>query len=246
MPHPPRRSSLISITLSGAALLASMTLMAAVPDLPSAAADTRAAQHAPAQAAAQHAEGPLLADAVAALSVATERREGYQRASFRHWIDIDRDGCSTRAEVLIEEAVTPPQADAACRLSGGSWYSYYDNQHVNDATGLDVDHLVPLAEAWDSGAYVWDAAQRQAYANDLDEPWHLVAVTARSNRSKADQDVATWQPPYELARCRYAAEWTAIKTRWQLSIDTAEQQALNTLATACPTQHLPTLTDDQR
>ncbi|MEU7855241.1 HNH endonuclease family protein [Nonomuraea sp. NPDC049141] len=242
MPHPPRRHSLINTTLTGATLLASMTLMAAAPDLATAA--TRPAQHAP-QAAAQRAEGPLLADALTTLPVATERREGYQRSSFRHWIDADHDGCSTRAEVLIDEADTPPQADAACRLSGGSWYSYYDNQQVNDATGLDVDHLVPLAEAWDSGAYAWDAAQRQAYANDLDEPWHLVAVTARSNRQKADQDVATWQPPYEPARCRYAAEWTAIKTRWKLSIDTAEQQALTDLADACPTQRLPAI-DDQR
>lgn len=68
----------------------------------------------------------------------------------------------------------------------------------------------------------------------------------RALRQKADQDPATWQPPYEPARCRYAAEWTAIKTRWKLSIDTAEQQALNALATACPTQHLPTLAEDQR
>ncbi|MEV0228738.1 DUF1524 domain-containing protein [Nonomuraea sp. NPDC050786] len=105
--------------------------------------------------------------------------------------------------------------------------------------------LVPLAEAWDSGAYDWTAAERQDYANDLREPWHLVAVTARSNRQKADQDPSIWQPPYEPAHCRYAAEWTAIKPRWRLSIDPAEQQALTDLAAACPTQHLPT-TDDQR
>ncbi|MEU0568116.1 DUF1524 domain-containing protein [Nonomuraea sp. NPDC005983] len=99
---------------------------------------------------------------------------------------------------------------------------------------------MPLAEAWDSGVYAWDAAQRQDYANDLREPWHLVAVTARANRQKSDQDPATWQPPYEPARCRYAAEWTAIKTRWQLSVDPAEQQALNTVAAACsPTSVSP-------
>ncbi|MFI7642301.1 HNH endonuclease family protein [Nonomuraea sp. NPDC049400] len=243
MPHPPRRHALTGTTLTGATLMASMTLMAATP-IPAAATATHAAQHA-LLAAAQRAEGPLLADAVAALAVATERREGYQRTSFKHWVDADHDGCNTRAEVLIDEAVTPPQVGAGCRLSGGSWSSYYDNQTVDDAARLDVDHLVPLAEAWDSGADDWSAAQREAYANDLDQPWHLVAVTARSNRSKADQDVATWQPPYEPARCRYAAEWTAIKTRWQLSIDPAEQKALTELAAACPTQHLPT-TDDQR
>ncbi|MEV5561236.1 HNH endonuclease family protein [Nonomuraea wenchangensis] len=219
-----------------------MTQMAAL--LPAAATATHSAQHAP-LAVAQRAEGPLLADAVAALPVATERREGYQRTSFRHWVDADRDGCNTRAELLLDEAVTMPQVGTGCRLSGGSWHSYYDDQTVDDAALLDVDHLVPLAEAWDSGAYDWSAAQRRDYANDLTEPWHLVAVTARSNRSKADQDPSTWQPPHEPARCRYAAEWTAIKTRWQLSIDPAEQQALTALADACPDQRLPT-TDDQR
>ncbi|MEV4364626.1 DUF1524 domain-containing protein [Nonomuraea sp. NPDC049625] len=235
MPHPPRCHSLVSTTLTGATLLASVTLMATTPD-PAAASS---AQHTP-RAAAQRAQGPLLADAVAMLPVAAERREGYQRTSFRHWVDADRDGCNTRAEVLLDEAITPPQIGAGCRLSGGQWYSYYDDQYVDDPAGLDVDHLVPLAEAWDSGAYDWTAAQRQDYANDLDEPWHLVAVTARSNRQKADQDPSTWQPPYEPARCRYAAEWTAIKIHWRLSIDPVEQQALTDLADACPDQRLPT------
>ncbi|MGW4412631.1 HNH endonuclease family protein [Nonomuraea sp. NPDC004702] len=183
--------------------------------------------------------GPLLSDAVAELPVADERREGYVRTKFRHWIDEDRDSCSTRAEVLIDEAIEPPEIGDGCRLSGGRWYSYYDDQYVDVATGLDVDHLVPLAEAWDSGAYDWTPAQRQDYANDLREPWHLVAVTARSNRQKADQDPSTWQPPFEPARCRYAAEWTAVKMRWSLSIDPAEQQALTDLGEACPDQRLP-------
>ncbi|WP_433444814.1 hypothetical protein [Nonomuraea sp. CA-141351] len=77
--------------------------------------------------------------------------------------------------------VTPPQVGTCCRLSGGAWVSYYDDQTTGDAARLDVDH-VPLAEAWDSGAYDWSAVQREAYANDLDEPWHLVAVTARASR----------------------------------------------------------------
>ncbi|MEU4574636.1 HNH endonuclease family protein [Nonomuraea sp. NPDC023979] len=195
-------------------------------------------------AAARAAEGLLLADAVATLPVAAEQREGYKRTSFKHWTDSDRDGCSTRYEVLLEEAVTAPEVADGCRLNGGSWHSYYDDKTITDASGLDVDHVVPLAESWDSGAYAWDAAQREAYANYLDHPWHLVAVTARSNRSKADQDPSTWQPPVEGVRCRYAAEWTAIKIHWQLSIDPAEQQALNELGAACPEQRLPSV-DEQ-
>lgn len=178
-------------------------------------------------------ETMLLRDAVAGLPTGTESRDGYQRSSFRHWIDADRDGCNARYEVLIEEAVTPPEVSPPCTLTGGSWHSYYDDITVEQASGLDVDHMVPLAEAWDSGAHAWTAAQRQAYANDLSDPSHLAAVTARSNRQKADQDPSTWLP-IEPVRCRYIGEWTAIKLRWELTVDTAEKDTLASLAAECP------------
>jgi D-tyrosyl-tRNA(Tyr) deacylase len=66
------------------------------------------------------------------------------------WTDADKDGCNTRAEVLLDEAVTAPEVGAGCALTGGSWYSPYDDQYLDNARQLDVDHLVPLAEAWDS------------------------------------------------------------------------------------------------
>ncbi|WP_425582178.1 HNH endonuclease family protein [Streptosporangium carneum] len=111
---------------------------------------------------------------------------------------------------------------------------------VEEAGRLDVDHLVPLAEAWDSGASTWTAAQRQEYANDLDDPGHLVAVTARSNRSKADKDPSQWLPPYQPARCRYVTEWVAVKLRWALTVDAAERDTLTELAGACPNVPLST------
>ncbi|MGI5292660.1 HNH endonuclease family protein [Nonomuraea polychroma] len=189
---------------------------------------------APAAQAAAPAETVTLWDAVAALPTAEEARSGYTRSSFRHWIDSDRDGCSTRAEVLIAEAVTPPEVGHGCTLNGGTWYSYYDDVTVAQASALDVDHVVALAESWDSGAHAWTPERREAYANDLDQAHHLVAVTARSNRSKADKDPAGWLPPHEPARCRYIAEWTAIKTRWQLSVDEQEKAALTMVARQCP------------
>ncbi|MFG1807851.1 HNH endonuclease family protein [Streptomyces sp. NPDC049040] len=99
-------------------------------------------------------------------------------------------------------------------------------------------HVVPLAEAWDSGAYGWTPARRQDYANDLDWSRSLVAVTARTNRQKADQDPSTWTPPAEDAQCHYLADWVSVKTRWQLSVDPAEQQVLITLASACEDEEL--------
>ena len=139
------------------------------------------------------------------LPVASEQRDGYERTKFRPWIDADRDECNTRAEVLKAEAVEAPTQAAGCKLTGGTWWSYYDDTEVTDAAGLDIDHMVPLAEAWDSGAYNWTAQRRQDYANDLGYARSLVAVTARANRSKADQDPANWMPP---RRTRAASNWT--------------------------------------
>ncbi|MEV3986249.1 hypothetical protein [Nonomuraea sp. NPDC049758] len=103
----------------------------------------------PAQAKAtrQAVPPPLLRAAVADLTVATENREGYKRTSFKHWVDADGDGCSARYEVLIAEAIDPPEVGPRCALAGGVWYSYYDDQIVTDATKLDVDHLVSAPTA---------------------------------------------------------------------------------------------------
>ncbi|MET9500042.1 HNH endonuclease family protein [Streptomyces sp. NPDC006552] len=174
-----------------------------------------------------------LADAVGRLPDAVEAREGYVRTAFKHWVDADRDGCTTRAEVLIDESRTKPVIEAKCKVTRGTWYSYYDGTTLTDPKGLDIDHMVPLAEAWDSGASQWSPKRREAYANDLNAERSLVAVTAKSNRSKADQDPAQWLPPLADARCTYAADWTATKLRWALSADRAERAALTDLARGC-------------
>lgn len=90
--------------------------------------------------------------------------------------------CNTRARVLKAEAFITPDQGPTCKLSGGEWYSAYDNQYVDAPGTLDFDHRVPLAEAWDSGAGAWSAKKREAYANDRS----LIAVAAKTNRSKAD------------------------------------------------------------
>jgi hypothetical protein len=167
-------------------------------------------------------------------AVAAEDRTGYVRSKFHHWIDADHDGCSTRTEVLLDEAVAAPERSSGCKLAGGTWVSYYDDTTVVGPAGLDIDHMVPLAEAWDSGASQWDAARREAYANDVDYPRSLAAVTAKANRSKSDQDVTTWQPPAADARCRYLDDWVSVKTRWDLTVDPAEHSALEQLADGCP------------
>ncbi|MFF7705594.1 HNH endonuclease family protein [Streptomyces lydicus] len=184
-------------------------------------------------APAHAAETLKLHDAVEALPQAAESREGYERTKFKHWIDEDKDGCNTRAEVLLAEAITPPSVSSGCKLTGGTWLSYYDDKVVDGPAGLDIDHMVPLAEAWDSGASQWTAARRQAYANDLAAERSLVAVTAKTNRQKADQDPADWMPPATDARCTYLSDWVGTKLRWSLTVDRRERDTLRQLATSC-------------
>lgn len=154
------------------------------------------------------------------LTVAEDKTTGYNRSAFKHWIDADKNGCDTRAEVLLEEAIVKPKIGPKCKLTGGKWISAYDGKTITNASQLDVDHLVPLAEAWRSGAWKWTAAERQAYANDLDNPEALIAVTATSNRSKSDKDPYLWTPSKNY--CEYLTSWIKIKTKYQLTIDTLE------------------------
>ncbi|MFF5977127.1 HNH endonuclease family protein [Streptomyces sp. NPDC012769] len=178
------------------------------------------------------AEVLALADAVQQIPVADESRDGYSREKFRHWnTGLDpADGCNTRAEVLLTEAIEAPTVSAGCKLTGGRWISYYDGQEITDPGKLDIDHMVPLAEAWDSGASAWDAKRREAYANDQTAATSLVAVSARSNRQKADQDPREWMPLASEATCRYLGEWVGTKLRWGLAADQGEIDALTVYA----------------
>ncbi len=153
---------------------------------------------------------------------------GYDRDLFNHWIDGDGDGCDTRCEVLeAERRVDLPG------LRSGGWLSIYDGYSTPDASELDVDHVVALGEAWRSGAAGWDPARRQAFANDLDEPRALVAVTAATNRSKSDRDPVSWQPPNQAAWCEFATSWAVTKVRWGLTADQAEVDALRNMLRTC-------------
>lgn len=169
-----------------------------------------------------------LRTAIAELPEATENNEGYDRDLFNHWIDADDDGCNTRYEVLIEEADDPPEVGEGCYLTGGRWFSYYDQVSWYDTSDIDIDHMVPLAEAWGSGARDWTDDQREAFANDIDDYRTLVGVTDNVNQEKSDQDPAEWMPDYE--KCRYIFEFVSVKIRWRLTVDSTEKAAMAALA----------------
>ena len=179
------------------------------------------------------AESSDLSDLLLALTIADEVTGGYDRDLFRHWVDDDGDGCDARREVLIVEAVIDPVVGSGCSLTGGEWYSVYDGQVSTDPSKFDVDHMVPLKEAWDSGANTWTSERRRAFANDLDLAPALIAVSAGSNRSKSDKDPADWLPPLASYRCQYVEDWVEVKVRWQLSVDEREFAAIRNVLAGC-------------
>ena len=177
----------------------------------------------------------LLPTQVSALSadpqISPDYSQGYDRELFKHWIDADKNGCTTRAEVLIAEAIVKPKVGKKCALTGGKWVSAYDAKTITDASKLDVDHLVPLAEAWRSGAWAWTAKQRQDFANDLSDSRALIAVTLNSNRSKSDKDISDWLPAED--KCGYVKNWVAIKMRYSLTFDEGESLVMRNYFQTC-------------
>ena len=167
------------------------------------------------------------------LRIEPEYVGGYDRDLFADWYDADRNGCNTRKEVLIAESLDPVQIGSGCTITGGRWFSIYDNVETTDSSKFDIDHMVPLSEAWGSGAWNWNADQRKHFANDLDQPFFLIAVTASSNRSKSDRDPAEWMPPNSGYHCEYVRIWIEIKRAWDLSVDQAEHNYLAQKLASC-------------
>lgn len=167
------------------------------------------------------------------LRIEPEYVGGYDRDLFADWYDADRNGCNTRKEVLIAESLDPVQIGSGCTITGGRWFSIYDNVETTDSSKFDIDHMVPLSEAWGSGAWNWNADQRKHFANDLDQPFFLIAVTASSNRSKSDRDPAEWMPPNSGYHCEYVRVWIEIKRAWDLSVDQAEHNYLAQKLASC-------------
>ncbi|MEU3251714.1 HNH endonuclease family protein [Streptomyces sp. NPDC006997] len=167
---------------------------------------------------------------LATLPVRTENRTGYSRDLFPHWITIS-GSCNTRETVLKRDG-SNVVTNSSCAATSGRWYSPYDGATWYAASDVDIDHVVPLAEAWDSGAGSWSTSRRQSFANDLTRP-QLIAVTDNVNQSKGDQDPATWMPSRTAYRCTYVRAWVQVKYYYGLSVDSAEKSALTNHLASC-------------
>ncbi|SEP52208.1 HNH endonuclease family protein [Amycolatopsis saalfeldensis] len=156
--------------------------------------------------------------------------DGYSRDKFPHWID-QGNSCNTR-EVVLKRDGTNVKTGSDCAPTSGSWFSPYDGATWTAASDVDIDHVVPLADAWRTGASAWTTAQRQAYANDLTDP-QLIAVTDNVNQQKGDKSPDQWKPPLTSYWCTYAEMWVAVKAKFDLTVNTAEKSALTDMLGRC-------------
>ncbi|MFE0042808.1 HNH endonuclease family protein [Streptomyces albireticuli] len=212
-----RRSAAATLALAAAAVLGSATatttavaVPAQMPEPPP--ADTARTELADLNVAAPH---PMA---------------GYSRAKFPHWIQ-QGDGCDTR-EVVLERDGRNVAQDDKCRATGGSWHSLYDGKTLASASQVDIDHMVPLANAWRSGADHWETPRRKQFANDLAHS-QLIAVSAASNRSKGDQSPDQWSPPDRAYWCTYSRAWVSVKYLYDLSVTQPEADQLATMLDTC-------------
>jgi hypothetical protein len=155
---------------------------------------------------------------------------GYSRAKFHIWAE-QGGGCNTRDMVLKRDGqgVT---TTATCKITHGRWTSPYNAKTYTDPQQMDIDHVVPLANAWRSGAKNWTDAQREQFANDLTRP-QLLAVDTTDNRAKGDQDPSQWKPPNHGFWCQYASDWVTVKAYWRLTVTAPEKQALADMLGTC-------------
>jgi hypothetical protein len=168
-------------------------------------------------------------------------KTGYSRERFgTAWADTDANQCDTRDDILKRDLKDVKFSDGRCRVSRGVLdpdpYGGKDVTFVRGRSLVDIDHLVALSDAWQTGAKYWDASKRIALAND---PLNLRAVGASANRSKGDGDTATWLPPNKAYRCTYVAAQVAVKKKYGLWVTGAEKAAMKKVLSGCPGQKLP-------
>ena len=168
-------------------------------------------------------------------------KTGYSRAQFPHWSDPDRNGCDARNDTLKRDLtnITYKVGTRDCKVVGGQLLDPFSGKSItfsSTKSNIDIDHLVALSNAWQTGAAYFDKAKRTQIAND---PLNLLAVDAKLNRQKGDGDAATWLPPAKSFRCEYVAAQIAVKVKYSLWLTAPEKSAMSRVLESCPDQLLP-------
>lgn len=188
------------------------------------------------------------ADALSAIAVLNKlevkgraAKTGYSRAAFSHWSDLDRNGCDSRNEILKRDltAIIYKEGTRECKVLAGQLLDSFSGKVLefsSTKSTVDIDHIVALSNAWQTGAAYFDKKTREAFAND---PLNLLAVDSKLNRQKGDGDAATWLPPSKAYRCEYVARQVAVKSKYGLWVTKAEKDAIGKILAKCIDQKLP-------
>ncbi len=168
-------------------------------------------------------------------------KTGYSRAAFTHWSDLNRDGCDSRNEILKRDLtqIVFKTGTRDCKVISGQLLDPFSGKTLifsSSKSTVDIDHLVSLSNAWQTGAAYFDKKTRESLAND---PLNLLAVDAKLNRQKGDGDAATWLPPLKSFRCKYVAIQVAVKAKYLLWVTSAEREAIIKVLDNCPGQLIP-------
>ncbi len=172
-------------------------------------------------------------------------KTGYTRAQFGPaWADVDRNGCDTRNDTLKRDltSITYRAKTRNCVVETGTLVDRYSGETINFVKGnissmeVQIDHVVALSDAWQTGAFKLSADQRKALSND---PLNLFAVKGRLNSQKGDGDAATWLPPLKSFRCSYVAQQIAVKAKYSLWVTAPEKAAMVSILAKCPKQTTP-------
>ena len=172
-------------------------------------------------------------------------KTGYTRAQFGPaWADVDRNGCDTRNDILKRDltSITYRAKTRNCVVELGTLVDRYSGETINFVKGnissmeVQIDHVVALSNAWQTGAFKLSADQRKSLSND---PLNLFAVKGRLNSQKGDGDAATWLPPLKSFRCSYVAQQIAVKAKYSLWVTAPEKAAMVSILAKCPTQKVP-------
>ena len=168
-------------------------------------------------------------------------KTGYSRAAFTHWSDLNRNGCDTRNEILKRDLtqVVFKEGTRDCKVISGQLLDPFSGKVLtfsSSKSAVDIDHLVSLSNAWQTGAAYFDKKTREALAND---PLNLLAVDSKLNRKKGDSDAASWLPPAKSYRCEYVARQVGVKAKYSLWVTAPERAAIIKILDNCPNQKIP-------
>jgi len=173
-------------------------------------------------------------------------KTGYTRAQFgQTWADVDRNGCDTRNDILKRDLTAEvfKEKTHECVILSGTLIDPYSGETINFVRGnitsmeVQIDHVVALSNAWQTGAFKLTIKDRTAFAND---PLNLLAVKGRLNSQKGDGDAATWLPPLKSYRCDYVSRQIAVKMKYKLWFTAPEKEAMVRILKSCPEKALPT------